>query len=48
MKPFWASLDDDQKRLLPMLMRRDGGQMRMGMGERFERQGREQREHRRG
>ena len=47
-KPFWASLSDDQKRILPMLMRREGGQMRMGMGERFERQGREQRERRRG
>jgi hypothetical protein len=47
-KPFWASLSDDQKRILPMLMRREGGQMRMGMGERFERQGREQHERRRG
>jgi zinc resistance-associated protein len=31
MKPFWASLSEDQKRLAPVLMRRGGGEMgRMG------------------
>lgn len=37
MRPFWASLDDNQKRLLPRLMRSgaDGRDGRMGMMRRF-------------
>jgi len=32
MKPFYGSLDDNQKRLLPVLMSRGrGGERRMGM-----------------
>ena len=35
-KPFYASLTDDQKRLLPVLMRQGAPRWRMGIRERFE------------
>jgi zinc resistance-associated protein len=37
MKPFWASLDDRQKRLLPILMRSGEGMRRQGFRDRGER-----------
>ena len=37
MKPFWTSLDDRQKRLLPILMRPEAGPRRQGWRQRGER-----------
>jgi zinc resistance-associated protein len=43
MKPFWASLDDRQKRLLPILMRSGEGMRRHSFRDRGERHARDMR-----